>query len=493
MSTDSVTPNVPYSLIGKLTRRYSWSLVVALVVIAVVMLLAGVLAIVLGFPEYKEQLFEYAQYLGVVGTALGSVKAYWKEIQCKYALIRLQHASMHAVVCGLGDKGMRLVAALQAKGIQVVVVESKSDHPDIPGCWERGTVVVVGDATDKAILDEANTTHARFLFAVTGCDNTNIEIARTADGLVASSQTEGQPLFIRCFSHVATGSIRDIFSHHNLFASTHDCFDASMFSVYDAASRFVLEKYPPDVSAAAQGKTGGTLRILLIGFGMMGEALVKQAARVGHYLAWDNLEITIVDQDATAGGERFLGTFGDGGSPPVFIVPGVTVRFVQRDPAAISSLRELMGDAALQPAIVYLALEQDSPAVSLALRLRTMLGSEETPIVICMKSDLSKLMEGDEFPFTATRAIHAFNILDFACAFPVLLDEVTDEMARSIHCAYVISLIRFSETDFTSSTPLQLTGLIASEFPGWTLRGTNPLDQLNTLLLKPDLYDALTD
>jgi len=44
-------------------------------------------------------------------------------------------------------------------------------------------------------------------------------------------------------------------------------FDASMFSVYDAASRFVLEKYPPDVSAAAQGKTGGTLRILLIGFG----------------------------------------------------------------------------------------------------------------------------------------------------------------------------------------------------------------------------------
>jgi len=137
-----------------------------------------------------------------------------------------------------------------------------------------------------------------------------------------------------------------------------------------------------------------------------------------------------------------------------------------------------MGDAALQPAIVYLALEQDSPAVSLALRLRTMLGSEETPIVICMKSDLSKLMEGDEFPFTATRAIHAFNILDFACAFPVLLDEVTDEMARSIHCAYVISLIRFSETDFTSSTPLQLTGLIASEFPGWTLRGTNPLDQL---------------
>jgi len=107
-----------------------------------------------------------------------------------------------------------------------------------------------------------------------------------------------------------------------------------------------------------------------------------------------------------------------------------------------------MGDAALQPAIVYLALEQDSPAVSLALRLRTMLGSEETPIVICMKSDLSKLMEGDEFPFTATRAIHAFNILDFACAFPVLLDEVTDEMARSIHCAYVISLIRFSGDRF---------------------------------------------
>ncbi len=492
MSKPDETPAVPYSMIGKLTRRYSWSFVIAMVVIAVLLLLAGVAAILFGYPEYKEKLFDIAQYIGGAGTVLGSLKAYWKEIRQKYALIRLQHASRHAVVCGLGGKGMRLVNALLSKGMKVVAIESRKDHPDINGCWERGVVVITGDASDKAILDEANAGLARFLFALTGDDNTNIEIARSGDELAeATALNSGEHVFVKCFSHVSSGSIRDIFSHHNLFATTHDAFDASMFSVYDAASRFVLEKYPPDALAAIHGNQSGAVRILVLGCTMMGESIIKHTARIAHYLDRPQVEIIAVDKGAKAVGERFFGAFGDGAVPPSFIVPGITVRFVDRDPDTLCSLRELTGEADALPTVVYIALGQDSQAVSLSLRVRGMLGREDIPVVICMKSEMSKLMEGQEFPFTTARSIYAFNILDFACAFPVLMDEVTDEMARSIHSAYVISLINFCQDDFKTSKPSELLEKILSEFPSLSVSGGSSIDKLNDLITKPDLYDML--
>ncbi len=45
---------------------------------------------------------------------------------------------------------------------------------------ERGVVVITADAADQAVLNEANAARARYLFAVTGNDSSNIERARTA-------------------------------------------------------------------------------------------------------------------------------------------------------------------------------------------------------------------------------------------------------------------------------------------------------------------------
>src|ERR1039458_7930601 len=97
-----------YTVIGKLIRRYSWPLVISLLVVATLLFFAGLVAVVLGIPNVKKILFDIAQLIGCI-VLFGTLQAFWQDIRRKYALIRLQHTSKHAVVCGLGDKGLRLV------------------------------------------------------------------------------------------------------------------------------------------------------------------------------------------------------------------------------------------------------------------------------------------------------------------------------------------------------------------------------------------------
>jgi voltage-gated potassium channel Kch len=429
-----------YTVFGRWSRKYSWWLVIGMLSTAAALVIIGVVLLIMDKPEQQERLFRIAKYLGAGGTALASLKAFWKEILGKYALIRLQQTTGHVVICGLGDKGKLLVDTFRAKGNRVVAIESKKDHPDIPGCTERGVLVLIGDASDAVVLDEANTARARFLFAVTGNDNTNIKITSQGRLLVEAVRTAGEVCNLRCYTHIASSSLQDIFSRHDLFVKTYDGFDASIFNIYETSARVVLEKYPPDFYARRQGQAGATLPVVLIGFGRMGEHIVKQAARIGQYVDWKQLEITVIDRGVKGSAEKFLAAYGDGHTSPSLIVPGIKLRFVERDPVSLSSLDELTGMSGSQPAVVYIALDNDSDGVSLALRVRTLLGSDAAPVVVCMRSALSELMKGHEAKFTVDRNIHGFNILESACGYQVLMEEVTDELARAIHNAYLDSL-----------------------------------------------------
>ncbi|MDD2366989.1 MAG: NAD-binding protein [Desulfuromonadaceae bacterium] len=482
-------------IFGKYTRRYSWYLIIGIIVTAVLMFIGSAIAIALGFHAVKDNLKDSAEALGTLGAILGSAKAFWGQIRQKYSLAKLQIAKNHVVICGLGEKGMRLLETFLNKEVPytVVVIDSKADHPEILSCWERGVVVVTGDAADTTILEYANASRAKFIFAVTGSDDVNIEIARKAWEVASATHSEGEDVFLRCFCHVSEASCRDVFSRHELFEKTHDSYDASMFSVYDSAARIILEKFSPDMYAKKENINKSPLRIVVIGFGKMGEAIVSQAARIGHYLHWDSVEITVVDQDIEIPSKQYLGSFGDGASPPGFIVPDVTIRFVQLDPISIASIYDIMGENNA-PAIFYLALYDDSLAISLALRIRNMLGNEEAPMICCMKSSLSKLMVKNEFEFTLKRNIHAFNILDFACAAPVLMEEMTDEIARSIHSSYLISLITFSQEDFKNNPTDILLDKIIKDVPELKkniVSGTTNLEVLNSILWMPDLYDHI--
>ena len=460
-----------------------------MLVAALTMVITGVILIIVGKPEQQKLLFKIAKFLGAGGTALGSIQAFWKEIREKFDLIRLQQTSGHAIITGLGDKGMRLMSTLVEKGYRVVAIEAKKDHPDIPGCRERGVLVLIGDASDPVMLDEANTAKAKYLFAVTGNDNANIKIASEGKLLAETAYSDDSKVYLRCYTHIASSSLRSIFAHHDLFARTYNEFDASIFNIYETSARVILEKYPPDLYARKQGLSDETISFVIIGFSRMGEHIIKQAARIGHYAEWRRLEINVVDRNIKTNSEKFLAVYGDGAKPPSFIVPGVDIHFIDHDPECLLSIEEI---TCSKPTAVYIALDDDSTGVSLAMRIRSLLSSDDIPIVVCMRSSLSELMEGSESQYTLDRNIHGFNIYDAACGYQVLMDEVTDELARTIHSAYVNSQIPFVENDFKESKPLDFLHAVLQDIPVLTNIDENePIYSLNQILKMPSLYDRI--
>lgn len=475
-------------------RKYSWYLVIFMLATALILVIVGVALIILGKPEHQRTLFKLAKLLGAGGTALGSVQAFWKEIWEKCELVRLQNTSGHAVICGLGDKGMLLTKTIKEKGYRVVVVEARNNHADIAGCKERGVLVLVGDASDKVMLEEANTGRAGLLLTMTGNDNTNIAIAQQALMLTQEVLQEHGSPNLRCYAHITNSSLRDVFARHDLFARSHEGFDASIVNVYETAARVLLEKHPPDFFAMKQGLEGEKLRIVVIGFGKMGENIVKHAARIGHYAEWGKLEIIVLERNARVSAEKFLAAHGDGKIPPSFIVPDVAVRFVDRDPECVVSIAEVVDDDSCVPAVIYLALDDDSTAISLAVRFRNMLRSNATPIVVCIHSLLPDLLDDKSSPFTATHNIRTFSILENACGYQVLMEEVADELARTIHSAYVIAQIPFTQGDFEHGNEMALLSAVQEDIHGELAihQGNTSLDVLNEQVLSmPDLFDRL--
>ena len=81
----------------------------------------------------------------------------------------------HVIVVGLGTFGLRVVHDLLADGNRVVVVERDPDNPHLGQVRARGVPVVIGDATDAAVLADVNLGAAVAVAVLTSDDLVNIE------------------------------------------------------------------------------------------------------------------------------------------------------------------------------------------------------------------------------------------------------------------------------------------------------------------------------
>jgi hypothetical protein len=104
--------------------------------------------------------------------------------------------SNHAVVCGLGRVGLRIVQRLVAAGIPCVAVERSEDNPFLDATPRLGVPVLVDDASRRETLTPLRVPDARVVLAVTDDDLANLETALNARQLNPSVR-----VVMRLFSH----------------------------------------------------------------------------------------------------------------------------------------------------------------------------------------------------------------------------------------------------------------------------------------------------
>jgi Trk K+ transport system NAD-binding subunit len=89
----------------------------------------------------------------------------------------------HIIICGLGRVGLRIVTQLHTAGYETVVVERDWDSEFVPRVLNLGVPVVLGDAREATILQQAGIMQARAVVAAINDDLLNVEIALGARGV----------------------------------------------------------------------------------------------------------------------------------------------------------------------------------------------------------------------------------------------------------------------------------------------------------------------
>ncbi|MFB3920451.1 MAG: TrkA family potassium uptake protein [Terriglobia bacterium] len=87
----------------------------------------------------------------------------------------------HIIVCGVGRVGRRVAAEVTARNIPVVIIEQ--DPAKAKWAQDRNLPVLVGDATNESVLQQARIEQARGLAAAVTSDAQNVYIVLTAHGM----------------------------------------------------------------------------------------------------------------------------------------------------------------------------------------------------------------------------------------------------------------------------------------------------------------------
>jgi Trk K+ transport system NAD-binding subunit len=121
----------------------------------------------------------------------------------------------HVVICGLGRVGYRVALQLLKMQQEVVGVESDPQAPFLDRIREEGVPVLIGDARNREILEQAGVPVASAVVACTEDDLTNLEIALDARDLAPTIK-----VVMRMFDQRLAERIRKGFGIRTAFSTS---------------------------------------------------------------------------------------------------------------------------------------------------------------------------------------------------------------------------------------------------------------------------------
>lgn len=368
---------------------------------------------------------QVARFLAPVATIVLAQQALAPLVRDQLQLLRLQRSRDHVVVCGLGERGLSLARSIRTAGQRVVAVERDGDAPQVQACRDAGVPVLVGDATDPAVLHKAGTARATRLVAACGDDGVNANIAASAE-----SVTAGRSHPLDCVVHIFEPQLCSLLRSREDEHDDRRRIRLGFFNTFESGAQALLLRHRPFPDRGAAEP-----HLLVVGLGWFGASLVVQAARNWHATRPDvrrGLHITVVDRDAAALVDSLLLRH-----PPLDDVADIVAVDLDVGSPGFSRGGFLERPGAPPVSAAYVCLDDDPLSLEVALVLHQLLTDREVPIV--MRSGtaggLSALLEAPrDDPF---RRLRAFALLERVCAPDLVFGGTEDVIARALHDVYV--------------------------------------------------------
>ncbi len=386
-----------------------------------------------GNPGPEPWQLEIARFLAPLVAFFTAMEAlatvFYEQIQH----MRMRRIRGHVIVCGLGEKGLRLAKAFREDGYRVVVIEQNGSNDLIPSCREVGAFVMLGNATEEGMLVRERVHEARYVVAVCGDDGANAEVAARTRDLVGSSKA------LTCVAHIVDPELWYLLRKWE--TATAGAFRLQFFNVFDAGARAMLSAYPPFGNGA---KSGSPPHLLVVGAGRLGQSLIVNTAR-----AWrdasqpaDKLQITVVDplaDDIVA--DMCVH------NPELPNVCALTTHSVEVGSPEFQRA-SFLADGAGRPDVssVYVCVDNDARSLGSALSLLPHLKRTGVPIIVRMTENAGLATLLDDVGSRGGSGLRVFGLLDSTCQPEVVLGGTTEILARSIHAQYLQDQARLGHT-----------------------------------------------
>lgn len=362
---------------------------------------------------------EVARFLAPTSFGIAAICTFMALFADRARALAARFRRGHVIVCGLGDRGVAVARHLREAGETVVQVDVLEPRTGPRSAHSVGAVIV-GDATDPAVLRRAGITRARHLVAVCGDDGLNAEVASRA-----AAEAEGRRHVLSCHAHVANPALWERLRPREVSSTRDGTSRLQFFSTVDLAARAVVGVALPPADDAAP-------HLVVVGSGAVAERSIVHAA-----LAWrvmtdaSRLRITVADT-AAAARVAALGAAYPRMAAVCDVVP------CEFDAAAPGPVERLLALLAQMPAASTVCLTGLDDARLLAWGLGVRHATPDATFAIVVAAareeglDVLAMDDAD-----GGRRLRIVGALERGCTADAVFGGTHELLARTIHAEYV--------------------------------------------------------
>jgi hypothetical protein len=399
-----------------------------------------------------------ARLLAPVSTFLAAVGTLALLLSEQWRRLRIALSFGHVIVTGDGPLALALARNLGAEKRKVVLVSS--DDATLSEARRSDLLTFRGELADPGWLRDVRAGRASELFACTGRGADNLDITVRARDYVP----RGRKRPLKAYARLRDEELELFvpFRAYGIGVRGDKRLRMDFFAVEDIAARRLLDSHPlPSASDCP-------VQVIISGFGHLGHAVLREIARRRRALP-DSQPVKVVIRDAAE----------------------AEVEMVAAAFPAIKKTCLITCDPAAGPPdggryLAYVCLDGDDAALSEGLALAHWLAAWDGDLVICLRESgpFGEVIAAKSGLVDVKGTLSVFGIFEEVCVPENIRNDSTEQLARSIHAAYVAHQKAEGETEDVNPSMVPWERLPAD------LRHAN-IDQADDIGAKMDAIGAV--